>query len=77
MSAGVFRPLSLTAITPAGMPRDQLLGDVEIHRERPQVAVVDADDRRAGVERHGQLLVVVHLDERIEAERRLRAPAAA
>ena len=39
----LLRPLSLTAITPLRHPRDQLLGDVDVDRERPQVPIVDAD----------------------------------
>ena len=45
---------------------------VGIDRQRPQVAAVDADDRRAGVERALELVGVVHLDERREPERRAR-----
>ena len=43
-------------------------GELGVVRERPQVAVVDADEPRVGGERGVQLARVVRLDERLEAE---------
>ena len=43
-------------------------GELGVDRERPQVAVVDADEPRVGGEGGVQLARVVRLDERLEAE---------
>ena len=58
-------------------PRDELLGASRSTASVRRLRLLTPIDRRAGVERHGQLLGIVHLDERIEAELRLRAPTAA
>ena len=50
--------------------RDQRLRRVDVDLERPQVPIVHADDARAGIEGDRQLVGVVHLDERVEPERR-------
>ena len=47
----------------------QPAGTVRIDVERPQVAVVDADQAGVGVERESQLALVVRLHERLEPER--------
>ena len=47
----------------------QPAGTVRVDHEGPQVAVVDADQARVGLEREPQLALVVRLDERLEAER--------
>ena len=48
---------------PGRQPRGDPRRDVEIHGQRPQVAVVDADDGRAGVDRARQFAFVVHFDQ--------------
>ena len=49
-----------------GNPGDQIVRRLNVHVERAEIPVVDADDARAAVERDGELSLVVHLDEHIE-----------
>ena len=56
-------------------PLAQPVGEPLVDRQRPQVAVVDADDARVGRQGRVELAGVVRLDERLEAEvERLRGP---
>ncbi len=49
-------------------PRQRALGRAEVGLEALQIAIVDADELRAGRERALELRLVVHLDQRVEAE---------
>jgi hypothetical protein len=62
----VLIPLSLTATTPGRETRDQALAEREVRPEDGQVAVVDADDRGAVRRGAGDLVLRVHLEERLE-----------
>ena len=68
MSSGVLIPLSLTAVTPFGMRAMSSSDTSRSTVERPEIAVVDADDGGAGVDRDRQLVAAVHFDERVETE---------
>ena len=61
-------PDSATLTTPSGIAAGHPHGAVVVDLERDEVALVDADERRPGVERLLQLRLVVHLDEDVEAE---------
>ena len=63
-------PLSAIATTYGGISGMSARDVARIDHERLEVAVVDADDRRAGVERALELGFVAHLDEHLELERR-------
>ena len=69
MSSAVFNPLSATVTTPAGSTGREPPGHVERHVEGSQVAVVDADDVRSGVQGLLQLGFVVDLDQHFQIER--------
>src|SRR5918993_5069050 len=52
---------------------DSLMADIRINAERPQIAVIDANDRRPGVQSSRQLREIVDFDEHIETGVRCRA----
>ena len=66
--SGVSMPDSAMRRRPRGRRREQLDLASAIDLERGEVAGVDADDRRAEVERALQLGAGVHLDERLHLE---------
>ena len=68
-SAAVKMPLSLTTTLSPGSQWRQALGDGQVGGEGVQVAVVDADDFRAGVNRRFQLAFVVDFDKALHSER--------
>ncbi len=68
MSSRVSIPLSATFTTPAGMRDGQLQRSVEIDLEGVQVAVVDADQIEARIERAPHLFAVVDFAEHVELE---------
>ena len=71
-------PDSETTITPGGIASSRRSVRLTSTREVAQVAVVDADDLRPVRERALELVLVVHLDEHVEAElARLRRAGAA
>src|SRR5262245_9926134 len=53
---------------PGGDVGQELEGRLDVHLERVEVAVVDADQLGAGLDRGLDLLLVVDLDERVQAE---------
>ena len=63
-------PLSLDQQHVGRRERRQPLGRRQVDRERAQVAVVDADQLGAGGDGAPQLVLVVHLDQGVEAARR-------
>ena len=75
-SAASRIPDSATTIRSAGIDGAQPDRQLAIDRERPQVAVVDADDLGAGRDRARDLVRVVRLDQRVQPARRARRPAA-
>ena len=48
--------------------RRQLVEQLGAHLQRAEIPAVDADERRAGVERALELVAIVHFDERGEAQ---------
>ena len=61
-------PLSPTSSRSAGHQRREPLGGLERRLEGPQVAVVDADQPRAKLQRPLHLGLVMHLDQHVHAE---------
>ena len=68
MVAGSRTPDSATTRRSSGTSVAQPDGGLGVDRERPQVAVVDADEAGVGGQRRVQLARVVRLDQRLEAE---------
>ena len=60
-------PDSATTTRSGGHQRAQADRQLAVERERAQVAVVDADDRRAQRQRAVELGAIVHLDQRVDA----------
>ena len=67
-------PLSATLTTPAGIFSAEPQRSFERDLERVQIAIVDADDLRAGSERGVELLVIVNLHQRGHAVARGEFP---
>ena len=67
-SSGAMMPDSVTTSLSAGMRGSRPMVVSQRRLERAQVAVVDADQRRAQLQRRGQLVAVMHFHQHVQAQ---------